>query len=52
MKAVRWGVDAILTDVTNTWLKLRAALDGTWGSLIFYRGNRGIPEKALTSGFR
>ena len=50
MKAVRWGVDAILTDVTKTWLKLRAALDGAWGSLMFYRGNRGIPEKALTSG--
>jgi len=50
MKAVRWGVDAILTDVTKTWLKLRAALDGTWGSLMVYRGNRVIPEKALTSG--
>jgi len=50
MKAVRWGVDAILTDMTKTWLKLRAALDGTWGSLMFYRGHRGILEKALTSG--
>ena len=27
-QAVRWGVDAILTDVTKTWLELRAALDG------------------------
>jgi len=26
MEAVRWGVDAILTDVTKTWLDLRAAL--------------------------
>ena len=46
MKAVRWGVDAILTDVTRTWLELRAALDGTWGSWIFlsgYRGKRGMP---------
>jgi len=30
MEAVRWGVDAILTDVTKTWLKLRAALDGDY----------------------
>lgn len=28
MEAVRWGVDAILTDVTKTWLDLRAALQG------------------------
>lgn len=26
MEAVRWGVDAILTDVTKTWLDLRASL--------------------------
>ncbi|KAI0787128.1 PLC-like phosphodiesterase [Irpex lacteus] len=26
MEAVRWGVDAILTDVTKTWLDLRGAL--------------------------
>ena len=26
MEAVRWGVDAILTDVTKTWIDLRAAL--------------------------
>jgi hypothetical protein len=26
---VRWGVDAILTDVTKTWLDMRAALNGT-----------------------
>jgi hypothetical protein len=37
MQAARWGVDAILTDMTKTWLELRAALDGTWGSLVFYR---------------
>ncbi|KAI9513305.1 PLC-like phosphodiesterase [Russula earlei] len=30
MEAVRWGVDAILTDVTSTWLDLRAALDGDY----------------------
>jgi hypothetical protein len=28
---VRWGVDAILTDVTKTWLDMRAALNGTRG---------------------
>ena len=28
MEAVRWGVDAILTDVTKTWLELRSALQG------------------------
>ncbi len=26
---MRWGVDAILTDVTKTWLDMRAALNGT-----------------------
>ena len=26
MEAVRWEVDAILTDVTKTWLDLRSAL--------------------------
>ncbi|KAH9045314.1 PLC-like phosphodiesterase [Lactarius pseudohatsudake] len=30
MEAVRWGVDVILTDVTKTWLELRAALDGDY----------------------
>ncbi|KAI0268169.1 PLC-like phosphodiesterase [Gloeopeniophorella convolvens] len=30
MEAVRWGVDAILTDVTKTWLQLRKALDGDY----------------------
>ena len=28
MEAVRWDVAAILTDVTKTWLDLRAALTG------------------------
>lgn len=28
MEAVRWNVDAILTDVTKTWLELRSALQG------------------------
>jgi hypothetical protein len=27
-EATEWGVDAILTDVTKTWLDLRAALAG------------------------
>ncbi|KAF9644499.1 PLC-like phosphodiesterase [Thelephora ganbajun] len=27
MEAVRWGVDVILTDKTQTWLELRAALE-------------------------
>jgi len=30
MEAVRWGVDAILTDVTKTWHDLRAALRGDY----------------------
>ncbi|KAI0307078.1 PLC-like phosphodiesterase [Multifurca ochricompacta] len=30
MEAVRWGVDAILTDVTKTWLDLRVALNGDY----------------------
>jgi hypothetical protein len=34
-QAVRWGVDAILTDMTKTWLDLRAALDGTHGSQLY-----------------
>ncbi len=28
VEAVRWDVDAILTDVTKTWLDLRSALSG------------------------
>lgn len=27
-QAVRWNIDVILTDVTKTWLELRAALVG------------------------
>jgi glycerophosphoryl diester phosphodiesterase len=30
MEAVRWGVDAILTDVPKTWLEMRAALNGDY----------------------
>ena len=30
-QAVRWEVDAIITDVTKTWLDMRAALNGTSG---------------------
>jgi len=30
MEAVRWGVDAILTDVTKTWHDLRGALRGDY----------------------
>lgn len=33
MEAVRWGVDAILTDVTQTWLELRAALNGDYDNV-------------------
>ena len=29
-QAVRWGVDAILTDVTKTWLDMRTALYCTY----------------------
>jgi len=30
MEAVRWGVHAIITDVTNTWLNLRTALEADY----------------------
>lgn len=30
MEAVRWGVSAIITDVTKTWLDLRSALQGDY----------------------
>lgn len=30
MEAVRWGVDTIITDVTKTWLDMRAALNGDY----------------------
>jgi len=30
MEAVRWGVDAILTDVTKTWLDMRVALQSDY----------------------
>ncbi|KII94631.1 hypothetical protein PLICRDRAFT_127699 [Plicaturopsis crispa FD-325 SS-3] len=33
MEAVRWGVDGILTDVTKTWLDLRAALAKDYNSV-------------------
>ena len=33
-QAVRWGVDVILTDVTQTWLDLRGALYCTRHHLI------------------
>jgi hypothetical protein len=50
LKAVRWGVDAILTDVTRTWLKLRAALDGTCEKLLIHRGKAWDARKqGLTS---
>lgn len=39
---MRWGVDAILTDVTKTWLDLRVALNGTHGALYLYLSRRGI----------
>jgi hypothetical protein len=30
MEAVRWGVNAIITDVTKTWIDLRSALQGDY----------------------
>jgi glycerophosphoryl diester phosphodiesterase len=33
MEAVRWGVDAILTDVTKTWLDLRSALHSDYDKI-------------------
>jgi phosphatidylglycerol phospholipase C len=34
MEAVRWGVDGILTDVTKTWLDLRASLQADYDNTI------------------
>ena len=34
MEAVRWEVDAILTDRTKTWLDLRSALQGKCDSCL------------------
>lgn len=34
-QAVRWGVDAILTDVTKTWLELRESLRGASPDLLY-----------------
>jgi hypothetical protein len=42
IKAARWGVDAILTDVPKTWLNLRLALDCTLIYLYRGQGNRGM----------
>ncbi|KAF5371344.1 hypothetical protein D9758_004181 [Tetrapyrgos nigripes] len=33
MEAVRWGVDCILTDVTQTWLELRSALKADYDKI-------------------
>jgi len=33
MEAVRWGVDAILTDVTKTWLDMRTALQSDYDKI-------------------
>jgi len=34
MEAVRWGVDVILTDVTRTWLDLRASLQADYDNTV------------------
>ncbi|KAG2156338.1 PLC-like phosphodiesterase [Suillus clintonianus] len=34
MEAVRWGIDAIITDVTKKWLALRAALQADYDSIL------------------
>ncbi|KAJ3563204.1 hypothetical protein NP233_g9091 [Leucocoprinus birnbaumii] len=34
MEAVRWGVSAIITDVTKTWLDLRAALQNDYDKMV------------------
>ncbi|PFH50156.1 hypothetical protein AMATHDRAFT_177594 [Amanita thiersii Skay4041] len=33
MEAVRWGVNAIITDVTKTWLELRSALQNDYDKI-------------------
>jgi len=33
MEAVRWEVDAIITDVTKTWLEMRTALNGDFNKV-------------------
>ncbi|KAH7105589.1 PLC-like phosphodiesterase [Auriculariales sp. MPI-PUGE-AT-0066] len=40
VEATRWGVDAILTDVTKTWLDLRAALDKDYDATVALHGSR------------
>jgi len=38
MEAVRWGVDAIITDVTNTWLDLRSGLQRDYEKIVSQYG--------------
>lgn len=38
MEAVRWGVDAIITDVTKTWLDLRSALQTDYDNIVAQHG--------------
>ena len=52
MEAVRWEVDAILTDVTKTWLDLRAALRGKFASLKFSMNAPNILPSRLRQGLR
>ena len=40
VEATRWGVDAILTDVTKTWLDLRAAMDKDYEGTLALHGSR------------
>jgi len=34
MEAVRWGVTAIITDVTQTWLELRSKLEADYDGIV------------------
>jgi len=38
MEAVRWGVNAIITDVTKTWLDLRSALQMDYDKIVSQHG--------------
>jgi len=38
MEAVRWGVNAIITDVTKTWLDLRLALQLDYEKIVSQHG--------------
>jgi len=38
MEAVRWGVTAIITDVTKTWLDLRSTLQMDYEKIVSQHG--------------